>query len=74
MFDKRALKLDIIKKPGATEEPRVVVHIYADDDDSPVVQVYAIPLSRIRIVVKDSFDAIYCKDEWALANLLEGKL
>lgn len=74
MFDKRALKIEIIKKPDATEEPRAVVYIYADDDCSPVAQVWAVPLSRISITKKDSYDAIYCQEEWGLANLLKDKL
>lgn len=71
MFDKRALQLEVVKKPEATEEPRVVVHIYADDDCSPVVQAYAIPLSRIRVVVKAKLGSPYCSENWGLAELMK---
>lgn len=70
MFDNRALQLEVVKKPAATEEPRVVAHIYADDDCSPVVQVYAIPLSRIRVVVKAELGSPYCSENWTLNELM----
>lgn len=71
MFEKRGLQLEVVKKPGATEEPRVVAHIYADDDCSPVVQAYAIPLSRISVVVKAEYGSPYCSENWSLAQLME---
>jgi hypothetical protein len=71
VFDKRAIQLEVVKKPKATEEPRVVAHIYADDQNSPVAQVFAIPLSRIVVVVKAEFGSPYCSEQWNLADLLE---
>lgn|GEM_PF-5648754 len=70
MFDTRALQLEVVRKPGATEEPRVAAHIYADDDCSPVAQVFAIPLSRVRIVLKAELGSPYCIDWWDLKDLI----
>ncbi len=71
MFDTRALQLEVVKKPGSTEEPRVVAHIYADDDNSPVAQVFAIPLSRVRVVVKAELGSPYCSENWGLKELMD---
>ena len=71
MFETRGLQLEVVRKPDATEEPRVVAHIYADDDCSPVVQAFAIPLSRVRIVLKSEFGSLYCIDSWSLQDLIK---
>ena len=67
----RALQLEVVEKPGTTEEPRVMAHIYADDDCSPVAQVYAIPLSRISVVIKAELGSPYCSNVWNLGTLIE---
>jgi hypothetical protein len=71
MFDTRALQLEVVKKPNATGEPVVVAHIYADDDNSPVAQVWGIPLSRIRVLVKAELGSPYCSGNWSLKELMD---
>lgn len=71
MFDTRGLQLEVVRKPGATEEPRVCAHVYADDDCSPVAQVFAIPLSRVRVVIKAELGSPYCSHVWTLSDLID---
>lgn len=71
MFETRALQLEVVAKPGAIGEPKVCVHIYADDDCSPVVQAFAIPVHRIRVVVKAELGSPYCSDNWSLSELMD---
>ena len=71
MFENRALQLEVVQKPNAQEEPRVAIHIYADDDCSPVTQAFAIPLSRVRVVVKAELGSPYCSENWGLKELMD---
>lgn len=71
MFDTRGVQLEVVDKPGATEEPRVCAHIYADDDCSPVVQAFAIHLSRVSVVIKAELGSPYCSHVWNLAYLID---
>lgn len=71
MFKTRGLQLEVVMKPGSSEEPRVCAHIYADDDNSPVCQVHAIPLSRIKVVVKAELGSPYCSGVCNLSDLID---
>ena len=71
MFDTRALQLEVIRGNGKPTGDRVQVHIYADDDSSPVVQAFAIRLDRVIITVKAEFGSPYCIENIGLGELLE---
>ena len=71
MFDTRALQLEVVRGNGKPLGDRVQAHIYADDDFSPVVQAFAIPLDRVVITVKPEFGSPYCSENIGLSELLE---
>jgi hypothetical protein len=70
VFDTRGAQLEVVWGKGKPIDDRVCIHIYADDDTSPVVQAFAIPLSRVRIVTKAEFGSPYCIGNWSLEELI----
>ncbi len=69
MFENRALKLEIAENPGSKEESRVCASIYADDEHSPLMQIFGIRRSRINIVQTEELHSPYGR-AWSLEQLM----